>query len=222
MEKVIYLYHHLPKCGGNSFIRTCALWFPPRREMIGSYPDRERIAEYARTRFNYDDLPENCFVHGHLVSRGIRPFERYGDYIESGKFRVVTIFRDPLERTVSAWFHQQKKGRQWEGTFEDWLCRIRNQFSKYLGVTRDNWRERLDAYFLVGTMESLQLTADLMAAKTGQSRLEVPHLNRSPRSEYELSEECVQKFIADNALDYEIYRYSQERLLREAVAHQLV
>jgi hypothetical protein len=221
MEKVIYLYHHLPKCGGNSFIRTCALWFPPKREMIGSYPDRERIEEYAKTRFDYKDLPPNCFVHGHLLSKGVRPFERYGDYIEAGKFRVVTIFRNPLERTVSAWFHRQKKGKEFEGTFEDWLTRIRNQYSKYLGVTGDNWRERLDAYFLVGTTESLQLTIDLMAAKTGQTRLEVPHLNQSPRSEYDLTEERVQQFEADNALDYEIYRYAEERLRREAAEHGL-
>ncbi|MDD5200766.1 MAG: hypothetical protein PHC88_13295 [Terrimicrobiaceae bacterium] len=215
-EKVVYLYHHLPKCGGVSFIRTCEKWFPPRREVLGSYPDAARIAEFARTRLDFDALPPNCFVHGHLVRPGIRPFERYGDYIAAGKMRLITIVRDPLERCISGYFHRQKVGRPWHEPLEGWLKSGRNQLAKYLQVDAENIRARLDSYFVVGTMESLQLTADILALKTGNPRLEVPHLNISPRSDYELSEDAVREFVEANSIDYEIHRYATDRLSREA------
>ena len=222
MEKVVYLYHHLPKCGGVSFIRTCEKWFPPRRERLGSYPDAERIAEFARTRLDFDELPPNCFIHGHLVRPGIRPFERYGDYIAAGKMRLVTIVREPLERQISAYYYRQKGGRPWPEPLEKWLSTGRNQLSKYLQITAENLRERLDAYFVVGTTESLQLTADILAAKTGNPRLEVPHLNTAPRAEEAVVDEAVrQKFAQANALDYAIHRYAVERLQREAAGLDL-
>ncbi|MBA2593019.1 MAG: hypothetical protein M3495_12650 [Pseudomonadota bacterium] len=77
-------------------------WFPDKREQTGSYPTPEQTAEFARTRLDFDALPPNCFVHGHLVRDGIRPFERYGDHNASGRCRLVMTVRDPLERHISA------------------------------------------------------------------------------------------------------------------------
>lgn len=221
MEKVIYLYHHVPKCGGRSFIKQCDLWFPRFHERIGSYPSRERIAEFARTRLNFDELPAPCLIHGHLVSDGVRPFERYGDYIAAGRCRVMTIVRDPLERNISAFFHRRKKGREWPGTLDSWLQNGRNKTAKFLGVNESNWRERLDAYFLVGTTERLQTASDLLAKLTGNPAGETPHLNPSTRDKYDLSEDTLEKFRTENALDFAIHRYADERLQRDASAHGL-
>jgi len=221
MEKVVYLYQHIPKCGGISFIRACKQWFPALREKVGSYPTPERIAEFARTRRTFEELAPNTFLHGHLVNEGIRPFERYGDYIAEGKFRVLTIVRDPLERWISAYFHRQRVGKEWPEPLEKWLERGHNPFARYFEVDPANWRAQMDRYFLVGTTESMQLTTDLFAKKTGQPPLETPHLNTSPRSEYALSEELQQAFREKHALDYQIYNYATERLAREAAEHGL-
>ncbi len=216
MEKVAYLYHHLPKCGGISFIRTCETWFPAIRERVGSYPTPERVAEFSRTRLDFHALPPNCFIHGHLVRPGIRPYERYGDYIAAGKIRLITIVRDPLERYISAYYHRKRIGREWHESLETWLTHGHNQFAKYLDVTPETMHERLDSYFMVGTTESLQLTTEVLAAKTGNPPVEAPHLNASPRSEYQLSEEPRENFIRRNSLDYAIHRYAKERLSAEA------
>jgi len=218
---MIYLYHHLPKCGGRSFIKGCVEWFPRFPEKVGRYPTKEQIAEFAKTRLNFDELPQPAFVHGHLVREGIRPFERYGDFIAAGKCRVVTIVRNPLERAISGYFHRKKVGNAWHEPLEDWLFRGRNKVAGFLGVKNSNWQERLDQYFLIGTTESLQLTLNLMAAKAGQPPIESPHLNPSPRGDYSLAPEIVEKFRADNALDYRIHEYATARLSREAAEHQL-
>ncbi len=219
---MVYLYHHLPKCGGRSFVQGCLQWFPGKHEKIGRFPGRERIAEFARTRLDFDELPQPCFVHGHLVNDGIRPFERYGDYIAAGRCAVITIVRDPLERAVSAYFHRQKRGLPWPEPLEQWLFRGRNKIARYLGVSAmGDWPARLDQYLLIGTTESLQMTLDIMAKKTGNPPVSSPHLNPSPRGDYDLKPEVIEKFRADNALDFLIHQYATERLRREAGEFQL-
>jgi len=220
MENFVYLYQHVPKCGGRSFVHACLQWFPDAHETVGRFPSKERIAEFARTRLDFDQLPPASFVHGHLVRDGIRPHERYGDYIAAGRCRLLTIVRDPLDRCVSAYFHRRRTGQEWPEPLDAFVKRGRNRTANLLGVTPENWRERLDGYFLVGTTESLALSINLMAARTGNPPVETPHLNRSDR-DHELDPATVETFRAKNALDYEIHRYARERLASEAAAHGL-
>jgi hypothetical protein len=221
MENFVYLYQHVPKCGGRSFVHACLHWFPDVHETVGRFPSKERVAEFARTRLDFDQLPPASFVHGHFVRDGIRPHERYGDYIAAGRCRLLTIVRDPLDRCVSAYFHRRRTGHEWPEPLSDFLKRGRNRTANLLGVTAENWRERLDGYFLVGTTESLALSINLLAVRTGHPPVETPHLNSSARGDQELSPEAVENFRAKNALDYEIHRYAEERLAREAAAHGL-
>ncbi|HEY8900489.1 MAG TPA: sulfotransferase domain-containing protein [Chthoniobacterales bacterium] len=219
MEPDIFIYQHLPKCGGRSFIHQCKEWFHTAHENPGSYPSKEQVAAFAESKLDFDALPRPCLVHGHLIQAGIRPCERYAAEIAAGKCRVVTIVRDPLERRISAYFHRARKGRPWPDSLEHWMAHTRNNLASYLGVTAETWRARLDDFFLVGTTEELQLTINLMAAKTGHPPVPAPpHLNPSPRSEYEIAPAAIEKFRVENALDYDIHRYAVERLHREAAA----
>ena len=93
--------------------------------------------------------------------------------------------------------------------------------SRYLDVTAETWRERLDRYLLVGVTEHLQLTLDVFAGLSGQSRLTIERLNTSPRDGETVSEDFAEWFRKKNPLDYEIYAYAKERLQREAAANGL-
>jgi hypothetical protein len=221
MENFVYLYQHVPKCGGRSFVHACLHWFPDAHEKVGRFPSDERVAEFARTRLDFDQLPPASFVHGHFVRDGIRPHERYGDHIAAGRCRLLTIVRDPLDRCVSAYFHRRRTGQEWPEPLDAYLRRGRNRTAHLLGVTAENWRERLDGYFLVGTTESLGLAINLMAVRTGNPPVETPHLNVSARDEHEISPETRAIFREKNALDDAIHRYAQDRLAREAAAHGL-
>ncbi|MDQ3774922.1 MAG: sulfotransferase family 2 domain-containing protein [Pseudomonadota bacterium] len=165
MERLVYLYHHLPKCGGVSFIDTCSKWLPERRQQTDSYPTPEQTAEFARRRLDFNALPPNCFVHGHLVREGRRPFERYGDHIASGRRRLVTTVRDPLERHISAYYHR-RKGRQGMAGAAGALARVRAQpDGEVPGCRREQLEGGLDAYLVVGTMEALQLTRSMSSQR---------------------------------------------------------
>jgi len=217
MKKVFYLYQHIPKCGGVSFIRTCRQWFPALREKVGSYPDAERIAEFARTRKDFDELEPDTFLHGHLVNKGIRPFERYGDHIDGGRCRVITIIRDPLERWISAYYHRQRIGKPWPEPLKNWLQRGKNPLADYFDVDERTWKARMDRYFHVGTTESIQLTTDTFARKVDRPPVPTPHLNASPRDGCELNETARKEFRERHSLDYKIYRYAAERLKNDAL-----
>jgi hypothetical protein len=217
LEPALYFYQHIPKCGGRSFIHQCKAWFATKHDNPGSYPSKEQIEAFSRTRVDLESLPRPCLVHGHWINNGIRPHDRYGAEIAAGKARLITIVRDPLERRISAYFHRARKGRPWPEPLAHWLSRSRNPTANCLGVTAETWRSRLDSYFLVGATEELQLTLRLMAAETGNPLPPpAPHLNPSPREDYELAPEMVEQFRERNALDYEIHRYAIERVRREA------
>jgi hypothetical protein len=120
----VHLYQHVPKCGGRSFVRALTThWFANLHDSPGDfhYPSRERVAEFAGQRRDLGALTEETLVHGHLVRNGIRPIERYGDFIEAGRCRLLTIVRDPIEHAISAYYHRKRKGVEPLCTLEDWL-----------------------------------------------------------------------------------------------------
>jgi hypothetical protein len=221
--KTWFLYHHIPKCGGRSFMRACSEWFHTEHEDWGSYPDKARVAELAGTRPDLEALPADTLLHGHYIYPGLRPHERYADVISQGRLRLITIVRDPLDRHISSYFHRAKRGRREPGeTLEWWVNRSHNRIAKCLGVDEGNWRRRLDEYFLVGTTELLSLTIDLLAKKIGKPPVETPLLNTSPRDGERLSEEAAQRYRERNQLDYDIFHYATARLRSEAEAAGLV
>lgn len=218
---MIYIFQHLPKCGGNSFFKSCESWFAHPRigDYAGSYPSKERIAEFAKTRVNLDELPPNTLVHGHFVRYGIRPHERYGDYIAQRKCQVMSIVRDPLERAISDYFHRARKGKPCEENLADFIAQWKNPMAKQLGCLnvpdRAAW---LDKYLFISVCDQMQLSLDVLAAKLGKPRIDAKQLNQSPRDTYELTPDDIARFGTRNVIDYAIFDYASARLRREAAA----
>jgi hypothetical protein len=215
---MIYLFQHLPKCGGNSFITSSGTWFAFRQgDQAGSYPGKEQLAEFAKKPLDLDRLPDNTLVHGHLVRPGIRPQERYGDYLAQKKCALFSIVRNPLERAISGYFHRIRVGRQRETTLSAFIARLENPMAKQLGCLKIADREAwLDQYLFIAVCDEMQLSFDVLAAKLGKPRLEAKRLNQSPRDSYELSPDDIARFGTRNAIDYAIFDYAVARLHREA------
>jgi Sulfotransferase family len=218
---MIYLFQHLPKCGGNSFIKSWAQWFtvPTVPDYAGSYPGKERIEEFAKNRVDFDRLPADTLVHGHLVRKGIHPHERYTDIIGAGKCRLISIVRDPLERAISGYYHRERVGRRRETTptLAEFLARLENPIAKQLGCLKVADRKAwLDEYLFFVVCDQMQFSLDVLATKLGRSPIDAQWLNRSPRGDYGLANDDIARFGTRNTIDYEIFDYAVSRLQREA------
>jgi hypothetical protein len=216
---MIYLFQHLPKCGGNSFFKSCEPWFASQRigDYAGSYPSKERIAEFAKTRVDFDKLPPNTLVHGHLVRDGIRPHERYGDYIALRKCELLSIVRNPLERAISGYFHRIRVGKPCHQDLTTFVAGVKNPMAKQLGCINISDRAAwLDRYLFISVCDQMQLSLDVLAAKLGKPRIDAKRLNQSPRDSYELTQDDIARFGSRNAIDYAIFDYATARLRREA------
>jgi hypothetical protein len=212
-----FLYHHIPKCGGRSFTQACRSWFPSHGEDWGSFPDRAAIAECAKTRLDLTAFAPDTFFHGHYIYDGLRPQDRYPEFIAQGNLRLITVLRDPLERAMSAYFYRVKKGKNArQESLDDWMKKQRNRMARFLGVTAENWRPRLDGYFHVGTTELLPLTINVLARKTGNPPVPAPRLNTAERDDTTPSPESLEAFRRGNALDYALFAYATSRLQDEA------
>jgi hypothetical protein len=218
---MIYIFQHLPKCGGNTFIECCSPWFaaPRVHDYAGKYPGEERIAEFAKTRPDLDSLPPDSLVCGHLVREGIRPHERYGDFIAQGKCQILSVVRDPLSRAISGYYHRVRVGRMREQSLREFLERLRNPMAKQLGCHgRADWSAWLDKYYFICVCNHMQLSFDVLAAKLGKPRVDALQLNQSPRGTDDLTPDEIARFGTRNVQDYAIFDYAVDRLRREAAA----
>jgi hypothetical protein len=218
---MIYLFQHLPKCGGISFANVCEPWFAVPRigDYAGSYPSKERIAEFAKARLDLDQLPPDTLVHGHLVHDLTRPQKRYGDYLEQKKCRLLSIVRDPLDRAISAYYHRVRVGKPLDLNLAGYIGQFHNPMARQLGCDKLSATERtawLERYYFISVCDEMQLSLDVLAAKLGKPRVEEKRLNQSPREGYDLTPDQIARFGAKNVIDYAIFDYAVARLHREA------
>lgn len=75
---------------------------------------------------------------GHFIFDGVRPKEWLESEIQSGKVRLVTLLRDPLERAISACFYRKKRGLETFPTLEARLKAMKNPISRHLGYQGEN------------------------------------------------------------------------------------
>jgi hypothetical protein len=215
-KTAVLIYQHIPKCGGRSFVRAYAQWAKQVSDHPPNYPTKEQLAEFARRRVDLSRYGPIAVLHGHLIFDGIRPQERYGDFLASGHARVMTIVREPRERAISAYYYQEGQGRSSGKTLEAWLERPRNVMARCLGIRSDAEVEaRLGDYFWIGVTEQYQESLDLLARLLGKEPVKQEHLNRTEREAYALGEDLVAAYRERNALDYRIYEYAVKRLGEE-------
>lgn len=212
-EKNLYIYHHSPKCGGQSFRASCRKL--GLTLIVESVPKRENPDDWNHFLQNKVDLlaqPDNTMLCGHLIFDGIRPRERYAEEIAAAKIRIVTVLREPLERGISAYFFRQKKGFETFATVEDRLRKMKNAMSSHLGFEGGSAREFLETFFFVGVTEYLGPSTQVLAAMLGKEAVESERINVTPRKPYEISPEGLEIFKENNQLDYALYNTAIEML----------
>lgn len=205
----VYVFHHIPKCGGTSLNQALAHWFTVipdyRMGYTDQYPPKTDVSKLRST---------HCLC-GHFEMEGQFLHQRYPEVLQGDRFRLFTFIRDPLELQLSLFRYVQIHNPKPNRTLENHLALRPNYIASLLPATAENYKDVLDRYFFIGLLEQGQESLDLLAQKIGKPSQTLPYVNetRSPHSQKEipLSDEAIARFHQENALDYLIYQYCLER-----------
>ncbi len=221
----VYMFHHMPKCGGSSVVKELEQWFCINTDYFNrneKKPDvlHDNKIEDKYTPIDLSTLSRNNCVCGHFGHPAYHINERYpqvfSSFLSSYRYRVFSFLRDPLEMRCSLYRHQLKSGQLQADNLNDAIHINNNYYARIFRVNENNYKEKLDQYYFIGLADDLQNSFDQLAHKLKKPILSLPTINTSQNTNLSTSNELTAKQISDfkavNSIDYEIYDYVKQRL----------
>lgn len=206
-----YLFHHMPKTGGTSIRSVFSQWF----ELIHDY--RQPWAPHMPPKLNLKYVGPETMICGHFAADLAPLSTRYPETMDTNRWRKISFVRDPLEQAISTHYFEKKRRADYDSDFvpntlsQD-LRNFQGTFQRYFECQDGNWREALDRYWFIGTLERMPECMAYLACQMGKPMPQtVPHKNATSRDE-EIRDEDIAIFRENNAVDYEIYAAVSERL----------
>lgn len=209
----VYVFHHVPKCGGTSVRIVLNSWFHTYNDYYE--PDEPPIPPVDLKYLN----SQKCLC-GHFGHQDYRLDERYPQIFGSSKarkhFRVFSFLRDPLEMRCSLFRHKKAIRTENDETLAQGIMPLNNYYARIIGVNETDYQQKLDAYFFIGVQEELQSSFDTLASLIRKPKIQLPTENKSETDRKNSVEHLTPREIAQfkqaNHLDYQIYDYAKRRL----------
>ncbi len=206
----VYVFHHFIKCGGTTITDVLRGWFKIVNDHLVSL---YAVEDYKSSRIDLASLkPDDCMI-GHYAVEGTHVFERYPELLSnSGRFRLFTFLRDPLEFCVSFYFYSKNEGRM-NQTLKEFIESNRNLLAYYMHCYYD-CRDVMDRYFFIGVTERMEESLLKLSKLVNRTLPEVRILNKTKRDgQVEIIDEAFKKWFKDyNDIDYKMYEYACSRL----------
>lgn len=225
-ERPIFIYNHIPKCGGTSFNIILSDFFltiydyPPHELEFKFNSDfLENLKKHEKKAPNYFELKPFQAMSGHYFYDKIFLSNRFKGVYKSSRVKLITFLRDPLRHRVSLYSFGIKKGHSYvKGIdLETYIFQEENYFSKLLECDINSYKDRIDGYFFIGIMEDFNKSIDVFQRKLEMKiSRSIPNINKSNSDDFFvlLSKEAKEKFKIINHLDYLIYSYAKNILDR--------
>lgn len=165
----IYIFHHMPKCGGTAVKKALNSWF----ELVMDYLSLEQLRGHSPidAPISLNALHDNQCICSHFETKRNNLFERYPDILQRpDDFKVFSFVRDPLDLRVSLYYYEIKVGRRniSKQSLSEYLRTNCNYMSQRFQCSKDNYKEIIDRYMFIGIQEYLQESLDIMAVLFGK------------------------------------------------------
>ena len=216
----VYMFHHMPKCGGSSMVKALEQWFCVNTDYFNRNEKKSDEIANKHLAIDLSSLSRNNCVCGHFGHPSYHIYERYpqvfDSFLASYRFRVFSFLRDPLEMRCSLYRHQQKSGQLQADSLNDAININNNYYARIFGVDESNFESFLNQYYFIGLADDLQSSFDKLAYQLKKPPIALPIINTSQGASSSTSTGLTSKQISDfktaNSLDYKIYNYVKKRL----------
>lgn len=211
-DEHVYIFHHIPKCGGTSMRKAFGKWFRCIRDYRPPWATGRKLERFRSRPVAMARLKGGTMVCGHFEVEGIYLHQRYPEVLGDPQYRIITFVREPLSLRLSLVRFEMNKGRRSpEEPLESLLLERPNWLSGRFPCSPDNHEEVLDRYFFVGVAERSQACFDRLADLLGKPHVKLGRRNRSGARSFEISEELRHRFEEVHHLDYALYRRCLQR-----------
>lgn len=204
----VYVFHHIPKCGGTSVYKSLASWF----KVIKDY--RVGWSNIFFSKYTLSSFKSNLCLAGHFDTENNYLSERYPEIEQLPDVFLFSFIREPLEQRISLYFFLKKNGLKLaiDNDLDTFLFLEENYFAKIFCCDESNYRDKLDRYNYIGVTEELEESFSILARLLNKPALKIGKKNvtRRPKS-INVDENLKQEFYSKNSLDLLIYNYCKTK-----------
>jgi len=206
----VFVFHHIPKCGGTSLSKLLNKWFIVVRDYRKDWNSNHHKKK------NIKKLRSIHCLAGHWELPEVYLRNRYPEVFENNRFKVFTFLRDPLEHSLSLYrYEKENEKTDIDDLLEHFTLRP-NYISNLLKANTGNYKEIIDSYDFVGIVEEMDKSVKILSEITGMKYEPLPWINKTIKdnktSSEKISNALIKKFKDVNELDYLIYNYAIGKL----------